>query len=372
MKYRKFGNSNFDVSVLSFGARCLPLTNEVESIRMIHYAVDHGVNYLDLGYPYDLAEYERLAILVDKALQGNYRQKIKIAVTVPISLMNSQSDLDRYVEKQLRLLKMDKVDFCVLGELNRESWPKANNINVLSWAEEAMKNGRIDMLGFSFHDDFQFLRNIIEAYSGWSFCQFQFSFMDADHHPGISGIRYAAQNGLAVIATHPFKEGSLIKEPPEPVAKIWESFPKKRSLVEWCLRWVWDHPEVSTVVVEMSEIKQVLENVELADLAEPNSLTVQELVLFNKVKDAYTKLKPINCAVCRCCMPCPLSIDVPRILELYNDAAIYESLETSRFHYKAEQHKADACTECGKCVDACPRKIPIIEWLKEAARKFLG
>lgn len=370
MKYRKFDNLNFDVSVLSFGARCLPLTNEAESVEMIHYAIDHGVNYLDLGYPYNLAEYERLAALVNKALQEGYRQKIKVAITLPISLMNTSSDLDNYLGKNLQLLKTNKIDFCILGELNRETWPKVNDLNILHWAKNAIKNGHIGKLGFSFHDDFQFLRGIVEAYDGWSLCQFQYSFMDVDHHPGIGGLRYAAQNGLAVVVTHPFKEGRLIK-PPEPVAKIWERFPKKRPIAEWCLRWVWDHPEVSTVVVEMGEIKQVQENVALADFAEPNSLSVQELVLINQVKDAYMKLKPINCAVCRCCMPCQAGIDVPRIFELYNDAIMYGDVETSRFYYKVEHHKPEACTECGKCVEACPRKIPIIEWLK-AARKLLG
>ncbi|MEM2767477.1 MAG: aldo/keto reductase, partial [Candidatus Bathyarchaeia archaeon] len=256
MRYRKFGNLNFDVSVLSFSVRRVPLVNENESIEMIRYAVDHGVNYIDLGYPYNLTEYEQLVGLVNKALEGGYRQKIKISVTLPMSLMNTPSDLDNYIGKQLQLLKTDKIDFCVLGELNRESWLKANNINVLHWAEKAIKSGQIDKIGFSFHDDFQFLRNIIEAHDGWSFCQFEFSFMDADHHPGTGGVKYAAQNGLAVIATHPFKGGRLIRSPPESIVKIWESFPIKRSLAEWCLRWVWDHPEVSTVVVEMSEMKQ--------------------------------------------------------------------------------------------------------------------
>ncbi|MEM1565518.1 MAG: aldo/keto reductase [Candidatus Bathyarchaeia archaeon] len=372
MKYRRFGSLNFNVSVLSLGASCLPLKNEAESIEMIHYAIDHGVNYIDLGYPYNPTEYERLAVLVSKALDGEYRQKVKVAVTLPVPLMSSQFVFNNYLEKQIRLLKTDKIDFCVLGELNRESWSKVTNLDILRWIENAIKDGRIDKIGFSFHDDFQLLRNIIEAYSGWSFCQFQFSFMDAEHHPGVSGIRYAAQNGLAVIATRPFKGGKLIKNPPEHIAKIWESFPIKRSLVEWCLRWVWDHPEVSTVVVEMSEMKQVLENVALADLAEPNSFSVQELILISKVKDAYMKLKPVNCTTCRCCMPCPVGIDAPRIFELYNDAVIYGDFETSRFHYKAEQHNANACTECGKCMDACPRKIPIIKWLKEAAEKLSG
>lgn len=364
MKYCKSSTLNSELSVLGFGVRQLPLTNKAESIEMIRYAIDNGVNYLDLGY-LGIEKYESLIGLVNEALQNGYRERVKIAIHLLSPLMNSFGDLDYYLQKQLQLLQSDCVDFCVLWGLNRGSWSKLRKLDVLGWAESVIRDGRVAKLGFYFHDDLIILREVLEAFDKWAFCQFQFSYMDVDTRPGLSGLRYAASKGLAVFAVEPFLGGRLLREH-ESTAEVWESMPQKRSVDEWCLRWVWDHPEVSTVVVDMGTLKQVVEYVTLANKAEPNSLTIQEHIVFNRVRDLLRKLRPIPCAGCYSCMPCPSGVDVPRIFEIYNDAIIYSDIETARFYYDIERHNIRSCIECGKCVNTCPRKIPITDWLKEA------
>ncbi len=335
---------------------------------MLRYAIDHGVNYLDLGCPYDLERQQRLISIVTRALEDGYRQKIKIAAGLPSLSIGSSADLDRHLNEQLNWLGAESVDFFLLGGLNRETWPRLKELGVLAWAEGAMANGRIGKLGFSFHDHFQILRDIVDDYDSWTFAQFQFSYMDADYQPGVSGLRYAADKGLAVVAAEPLRGGRLTKEPPPSVAEIWATAPQEHSLAEWGLRWVWSHPEVATAVSDMSTREQVEENIALADKARPDSLTVAEEVLISRVRDAYRKLKPIPCTTCRGCMPCPLGIDVPRLFELYNDAVIYGDMETARTIYRMEGHDIESCNQCGVCV--CGREIPILDWLKELSKAW--
>lgn len=334
--------------------------NEAESVKIIRYAIDHGVNYLNLGHPH-----ERLARLTSQALQDGYRQKVRITATLPSFLVKTPLDLESYLNKQLDWLGTDRIDFCLMGSLNRETWPKLKELGAPSWAERAMAGGQIGHLGFSFHDHFYILREILDAYDNWALGQFQYSYMGADHLSGVSGLRRAAEKGLAVVATEPLKMGRLAKEPPKSVAKVLASAPKKRTLAEWGLRWVWNHPEVSTVVCDMSTMEQVVENVALADSAEADSLTIQEEVLISRARDAYRKLKPIPCTTCYACMPCPQGIDVPRIFEIYNDAIMYNDIDTARSIYSMEQHRIDNCNECGVCEDACGREIAILDWLKK-------
>ena len=364
--------------MLGFGVMRLPLLkgdpakiDEAEAVKMLRYAVDHGVNYLDLGYPYDMAQHERLSRLLGRALEDGYRRKVKIAANLPSFLIDSPRDFDRYLNDCLEWLQTDRIDFFLFGGLNRDTWPRLQGLDVLAQAEAAMAGGRIGKIGFSFHDYFQTLREILEAYDNWALCQLRYSYMDIDHHPGVGGLMYAAGKGLAVVVTEPLKGGRLTREPPESVAGVWADASPERALADWGLRWVWNHPEVATVVVDMSTMEQVAVDLALADSVEPDSLTVPEEVLIGRVRDAYRKLRPIPCTACRGCMPCPPGIDVPRIFEIYNDTMMYGDIETAKSLYRIERHDIDSCNECGACAKACGLKIPIQDWL-EKARQLLA
>ena len=341
---------------------------EAEVIKPIRYAIDNGVNYLDLPYIYGEVRREQITRCVSRALQEGYREKIKIAAGLPAPLIKSGRDIEGFLDKQLSLLNTERLDFFLIAALDRQTWPKLPATDIFLRAEKAITDGRLGHLGFGFHDDFQTLRTIVDAYDNWTLAQFQYSFMDADHHPGTGGIKYAAEKGLAAVVTTPLKGGRLTQKLPETVAGIWGGAPLHRSAVEWGLRWAWNLPEVSTVVVDMSTITQVKANIALAGSVTPDTLTVPEELLINRARDAYLALKPIPCTACRGCMPCPQDIDVPRIFELYNDAVIYDSLEIPRSLYRDEGHRIQDCNECGSCVKACGRRIPITDWLEKARR----
>ena len=379
MKYRRFGSADWEVSAFSLGSMRLPVGEPAAStgeddlaVGMIRLAIDAGVNYLDLGYPYDLVRQERLCRLISRALRDGYRQKVKLTATLPISALASSSDCDRYLNDQLRWLETDTVEFLLLATLNRENWPKVQELGVLSWAERAMSDGRVGRLGFSFHDHYQPLKTVIAAYDHWTLCQFQFSYMDVDHDPGVSGIKYAADKGLAVVITEPLRGGRLAAEPPEPVAKVWAGARQQRTLAEWGLRFVWNLPEIATVVGDVGTLRETAEYIAVADHAEPDGLSVEELVLLSNVREAYQKLNPIRCTSCRACMPCPEGIDVPRVFEIYNDAIKYLDVETGRCIYRDEQHWAANCTQCGVCVRGCAKSLPILAWLPLAHDLFVS
>jgi predicted aldo/keto reductase-like oxidoreductase len=375
VRYRRFGGLDWDVSVLGLGVAGLPVGDpdsggaaESEGVRMIRHAIDHGVNYLDLGCPYDMVRQESLAQMAGCALKDGFRERVKISLTVPVSMSESARDFDRYLDTQMEWLRTGSIDFCVLGGVNRENWPRIQETSFLKTAERAISDGRVRSLGFAFHDHFQILRQVLKAYEGWAFAQFQFSYMDASHDPGAPGLAHAADQGLAVVVTEPLKGGRLAKESPESVRMIWAGVPQVRSLPDWGLRFVWNHSAVSTVVCGVGSMDQLLENVALADKAEAGALTVREELTINRVRDAYNQLSVIDCASCRPCMPCPRGIDVPRIFEIYNDAIIYGDVRAASSVYRRERHSAEECTECGLCERKCCRRerLPIIAWLKTA------
>ncbi len=376
MKYRKFGKLDWEVSALGFGVMRLPTTDgdpanidKPEAIRMIRYAIDHGVNYLDTAYMYHSSRSESL---LAEALKDGYRQKVRVATKMPVSMVEAPDDFDRFFNEQLERLQDDKIDFYLLHGLDALAWSKARDFGIIPWAEEQMSRRRIDRLGFSFHDDYDVFKNIVDAYDNWTFCQIQYNYMDVDLQAGRRGLEYAAAKGLAVVVMEPLRGGMLAKEPPSAVVEVWQdSLPQKRTRVDWALQWLWDQPEVSLVLSGMSTMEQVEQNCFFADHSAPGSLTAADLALVGRVREAYRGLVPIPCTACGYCLPCSSGVEIPGIFQIFNDATMYGDPEMGKLRYqgrlglKAEEC-ADRCIECGECLDVCPQGIPIIDWLKEA------
>lgn len=386
MQYRNFGKLDWKSSALGFGAMRLPLLdsdtshiNEELAIKMIRYAIDQGVNYVDTSFTYHMGQSE---VLVGKALQDGYRQKVKLATKLSVQLFMPPQDIntnvfDRYLESQLTRLKTNNIDFYLLHGLNKQSWALLKERKVFEWAENKMAQGIIGNLGFSFHDDYATFKEIVDYYDQWTFCQVQYNYLDKDQQAGRKGVEYAAGKGLAVIIMEPLRGGQLAKEPPPAVAKVWGDAAKKHSHVEWALKWLWNQPEISIVLSGMSEMEQVVQNIIYAGRSSPNALSNEDLALFTRIDEAYKALAPIPCTGCRYCQPCPNNVNIPKIFEMYNEHIVYENpaigfLYISPMGGLSEEQRANHCLECGECIKVCPQHIKIPDWLKIAHEALIS
>ena len=372
MQYRTFGRLDWRPSALGFGAMRLPTLDgdpgkidEALATRMIRTAIDAGVNYVDTAWPYHKGEGEPF---VGRCLQAGYREKVKLATKMPCWLIEEADEFDTFLAQQLKRLQTDHIDFYLLHGLNKTRFAVVRDLGVFEWAERAIADGRIGHLGFSFHDELPVFKEIVEAYD-WTFCQIMYNYMDTEFQAGREGLRHAVAKGLAVIAMEPLRGGSLTQPAPEPVAKLWDESPVRRSQADWALQWVWNHPEVSLLLSGMSEMYHVEENVKSAENSGVGTLSDEELARVERVRAAYRSLSPIPCTDCKYCMPCPSGVSIPRIFSIYNAAMMYgdrKSAQRSYNQFMKPENRADNCTECGQCESACPQQIKIIDWLKNA------
>jgi predicted aldo/keto reductase-like oxidoreductase len=373
MDYRTFGKLDWRPSALGFGAMRLPVMDddpgridEPEAARMIRYAIDHGVNYVDTAYPYHRQTSE---VFLGRTLQDGYRERIKLATKMPSWLIEKPEDFDRYLNEQLARLQTEHIDFYLLHALNERHWPKLRDLGVLRWAEQAMATGRIGHLGFSFHDKYEVFQEIVDATDLWTLCQIQYNYMDVEEQAGIKGLKHAADKGLAVVVMEPIRGGRLSNYIPPSVQAIWDSSTIQRTPADWALQWVWNQPEVSLLLSGMSTMLHVEENLLSAERSGPGTLTDDELALYDRVRQEYEALCPIPCTDCKYCLPCPSGVNIPRVFEIYNDLMMYGNENHAQMVYSnfmKEDERANLCIECGECLEKCPQMIEIPEWLAKA------
>jgi len=381
MHYRQFGRTGWKASALGFGLMRLPTTDgkpasrnvrTEEAVRMVRYGIDHGINYVDTAYAYHGGRSERVLAL---ALAEGYRDMVKVATKSPIWLIEKPRDFDRYLDTQLRRLRTDRIDLYLFHGLNARSWKSVVLRNrLLERAEAARRDGKIDLLGFSFHDDFEAFRTILDGYDDWSFCQIQYNYMDTKNQAGTRGLRYAASKGLGVVVMEPLLGGRLARPPPA-IRRLLRTEAPDVSPSDLALRWIWDQPEVSVVLSGMSTMSQLKANLRSADRSGVGSLTEAERRLVDAVRREYLELRPIPCTKCGYCMPCPHGVDIPRNFEEYNDAMMHRDLGGARTAYARwfkKKERAGACRQCKECEPKCPQKIAISELMPQVHAALCG
>ncbi len=372
MKYRKFGNLDLEVSALGFGAMRMPLAgenpediDEEKAVEMIRFAVDNGVNYVDTAWPYHGGKSE---ILVGKALQNGYRAKVNLATKLPVWKLEKKTDMDEILDEQLEKLQTDVIDFYLLHALGEERWETCKKLEVLNWLQKVQAEGKINYIGFSFHDDYELFEEIIDSFD-WDFCQIQYNYLDTEYQAGQKGLKYAYDKDIGVIIMEPLRGGWLAQEPPKKVKEIFASY-DDRTPVDWALQWLWSQKEVSLVLSGMSSLQQVKENIVSASNSEVGLLSKEENEI---IENAAEKMRgPITCTRCEYCMPCPNGVDIPGNFLLYNQADLFDEYEKNKEKYYEmdKEKRADKCVECRECLEKCPQNLAIIDLLKDVDSFF--
>ena len=308
-----------------------------------------------------------------KFLAKGYRDKVYLATKLPHYLVKSIADADRIFEEELRRLQTDHIDYYLMHMLTDiKSWERLCDLGIQEWIEKRKAAGQIRQVGFSYHGGTPGFLAVLDAYA-WDFCQIQFNYMDEHTQGGVEGLRRAAELEIPVIIMEPLRGGRLAGGLPENAKKVFQKADESRSPVEWGLRWIWNHPEVTTVLSGMNDIKQVEENVRIADDATADSLSEDELKVYDKAREEINRTVKVNCTGCGYCMPCPQGVDIPVCFRCYNVRFSDGWFNGLREYFmcttlRAKKTNASLCIGCGKCEKHCPQKIAIRKELENVSK----
>ena len=379
MRHRKFGKTNEMVSILGFGCMRLPLLSggnpskidEALAAKLIRYAIEEGVNYIDTAYPYHgtgMGYAGQSEPVLGKILRNGYRQRVKLATKLPSWLIKTRGDMDDFLNEQLKRLETEYIDFYLVHALNKGLWEKVKKAGILDFLDQAIRDGRIKYTGFSFHDIGEHFNQIVDDYD-WSFCQIQYNYLDENYQAGRNGLKYAAKRGMGITIMEPLRGGKLAMNLPHQVISTFNRQDSKRTPAEWALSWLWNHPEVSTILSGMNTMEQLVENIKSANLAMENFFTNTDLTVIEDVKYIFKQRVKIDCTSCGYCMPCTYGVNIPECFEYYNNFQMF-GREENYHRFLKPQQRASACTECGDCLALCPQSLPIPNFLKEVKDVF--
>jgi uncharacterized protein len=379
MLYRQLNKSGINLSILGFGCMRLPTIDHkhekidyTKATQLLHYAIDHGVNYVDTAYFYHAAVFGQRGEsepFVGEALSGGWRKKIHLATKMPLFQLRYKDQMDTFLKEQLERLKTDYLDFYLLHGLNGETWDRMRDLGVREFLDKKKAEGKLRFPAFSFHGKAEDFMRICDEYD-WTFAQIQYNYMDTDFQAGYKGLKYAAVQGIGIVAMEPLKGGKIAQNLPVEMTSVFNTSAIKRSPAEWALRYVWNESGVSSLLSGMNSMEQVVENIKIADDGIQNSLSRDELLMFDILRNAMRARIKADCTDCRYCMPCASGVDIPEILAALNNAAVWNDPNPWMTGYTHVKGKAGICTECKECEEVCPQELPISTLMKEAVSLF--
>ncbi|MCL2318705.1 MAG: aldo/keto reductase [Treponema sp.] len=379
MIYRPVGKTGMSASIIGLGAEHLDNKPYETVEQVIHAALDRGINIMDVFMPGDTVRQN-----IGRALAGR-RDKVFIQGHIGSTDINQQYDISRdlktvkkYFENLLRCLNTDYIDFGMLFFIDSEKhYADVFEGDILPYALELKKKGQIRALGASSHNPV-IARKIAETglidillfsinpafdmvpattdvlnYLGEASMNFE-KRLDPDR---AALYRVCEQRGVAITVMKTLGAGKLLSPKFSPFARP--------LTVTQCIHYALTRPAVVSVLLGCSTAGQVEEAVGYLNAGE------SERDYTGVISEFQGNMKG-SCVYCNHCLPCPSEINIANVNK-YLDIALLDEKNIPPSvvsHYKALEHHASECIECGNCETRCPFSVPVIQNMKKAAALF--
>jgi aryl-alcohol dehydrogenase-like predicted oxidoreductase len=265
MNFKQLGKSDLQISQIGFGCMSLKGSQE-ENEKIIHRAIELGINYFDTADLYDKGMNE---VSVGKALKGK-RDKVVLATKAGNQWKEDGSGWDwnprkdyilSCVEGSLKRLQTDVIDLYQLHGGTIED-PIDETIEAF---EILKQQGKIRYYGIS-----SIRPNVIREYverSNIVSVMMQYSLLD--RRPEEICLPLLAANNIAVLARGSVAQGLLVNKPAKPYLNYNEEqvahaatavaslSGEQRSAAQTTLQFVLDNPAITSAIVGIRTTKQL-------------------------------------------------------------------------------------------------------------------
>ena len=372
MVYRDY--QDLKLSALGMGAMHLPVTDgddaridEEKTMEMVAYAMEHGINYYDTAWGYHGGNSE---LVIGRALSCYPRETYYLATKFPGYDLSNMDKVEEIFEKQLEKCGVEYFDFYLFHnvcEMNIDAYldPK---YGIFEYLTEQKRNGRIRHLGFSAHGSREIMERFLKAYgSQMEFGQIQLNWLDWSFQDAKAKVELLNEHHIPVWVMEPLRGGRLASLSEENTKKLQELRPEE-NVPAWAFRFLQSISGVIMVLSGMSDHEQLRENIRTYETNQP--LNEEEMTVLLSIADELLGRKNLPCTACHYCVGhCPIGLDIPELLKLYNEHTFTGGGFIAPMALMAvpEEKQPGACVGCRSCEAVCPQQIKISEAMKEFA-----
>lgn len=375
MIYRDF--QDLKLSALGMGAMRLPVIDGDDSKvdtaaaeEMVVYAMEHGINYYDTAWGYHSGQSE---LVMGNALKKYPRENYYLATKFPGYDLSNMDKVEEIFEEQLKKCQVEYFDFYLFHnvcEMNIDAYLD-EKYGIYEYLIEQKKNGRIRHLGFSAHGSYDVIKRFLDAYGkDMEFCQLQLNYLDWSFQDAKAKVELLKEHDIPVWVMEPLRGGKLASLSEENTKKLRAMRPDEETPA-WAFRFLQSLPEVKVVLSGMSNMEQLQANIRTYEEDKP--LSGEEMKNLLDIADSMLKKKTLPCTACHYCVShCPQELDIPELLNLYNEHCFTEGgfIAPMALSSYPDDKKPSACIGCRSCEAVCPQQIKISEAMSDFAEKM--
>lgn len=375
MIYKPFQDLN--LSALGLGAMRLPVIDgdasridEKKTRDMVAYAMEKGINYYDTAWGYHSGNSETV---LGKILEEYPRESFYLASKFPGYDLGNMPKVKSIFEQQLEKCQVEYFDFYLFHnvcEMNIDAYLDDEQYGIYRYLMEQKKAGRIKHLGFSAHGKYDVIKRFLDAYGeNLEFCQLQLNYLDWTFQEAKEKVELVKEYHTPVWVMEPLRGGKLAALSPEYEAELQALRPDEKTPA-WAFRFLQSIDSVTMILSGMSNFEQLQANIETFETERP--LNDEEMATVLHIAEQMTN-KTLPCTACRYCTDhCPMHLDIPTLISLYNEHAFTKGgfIAPMRLSTFEEDKKPSACIGCRSCEQVCPQQIKISEMMQDFAERL--